>query len=181
MIDFGFGVIFQPFCKAAAQTAKSWRNDERIYKWCRQSDLISYDDQMDWYERQRKDQTIKMYTIVQRSIDADITSDRLIGVCGLTSIDALNKRAEFSLYIGPEHQRRGLAKRALKTLLRHGFDNLNLHLIWGETFDGNPAAHMFEKLGFVKEGTRRDFYFKSGRYIDAHLYSVKKDEVLWNG
>lgn len=181
MIDFEFGVDLEALNAIQAERARKWRNDERIYKWCRQSDVISHADQMDWYERQRNDPTIKMYAIMQRHEKSAIDADRVVGVCGLTSIDTLNRRAEFSLYIAPEYQRKGLAKAALKTLLRHGFENLNLHLIWGETFDGNPAAKMFEHLGFRHEGTRREFYFKAGRYIDAHLYSVKREEVAWNG
>jgi RimJ/RimL family protein N-acetyltransferase len=28
----------------------------------------------------------------------------------------------------------------------------------------------------TKEGTRRDFYWKYGRWIDAHLYSITEEE-----
>jgi RimJ/RimL family protein N-acetyltransferase len=100
----------------------------------------------------------------------------LVGVCGLTSIDLINQRAEFSLYIGPEYQGLGYGKAALLTLITHGFRVLNLNCIWGETFNKNPAAEMFEELGFKKEGTRRDFYFRDGRFINAHLYSLLRSE-----
>lgn len=175
MIDYGFGARLAPLEPRHLEQARVWRNDWVIWQWCRQSNVISEPDQSDWYDRQRKDSTIKMYAIYPRE------QERFSGVCGLTSIDALNRRAEFSLYIGPDMQGAGLGKEALKCLLHHGFGNLNLHIIWGETFDGNPAANVFEKLGFKKEGTRRDFYFKNGKYIDAHLFSVKNEEVVWNG
>ena len=101
----------------------------------------------------------------------------LVGVCGLTDINLIHRRAEFSLYIFPEYHRRGYAKDALKALFRHGFDDLNLHSIWGETFDGNPALSLFtDKLGMVYEGTRRQFYFKNGKYVDAHIISLTKEE-----
>jgi RimJ/RimL family protein N-acetyltransferase len=69
-----------------------------------------------------------------------------------------------------------LAKKALKMLFKFGFDDLNLHLIWGETFDGNPACALFERIGMEKEGTRRDFYFKEGKFISCHLYSITSDQ-----
>lgn len=97
-------------------------------------------------------------------------------MCGLTSIDHLHQRAEFSLYVGPQYRKRGYAKETLKTLFSYGFVALNLNCIWGETFDGNPAAKIFESVGMVREGTRRDFYFKKGKFIDCHLYSVKRSE-----
>ena len=100
----------------------------------------------------------------------------LVGAAGLTSLDFANRRAEFSLYVAPELQGKGVGRRALHCLLMHGFENLGLNVIWGETFDGNPAARMFESMGFVKEGTRRSFYWKDGKWTDAHLYAMKADE-----
>lgn len=165
MITYGFGVSLGPLDRVQIQKIRAWRNDPQIYKWCRQTDLIADADQEDWFERQRKDPGTRMYLIHAAGGDP-------VGVCGLTSIDHINRRAEFSLYIAPEHQKAGLGRLALQTLLTHGFSALNLHVIWGETFDGNPAAKMFEALGMKCEGTRRAFYFKEGRYLDAHLYSV---------
>lgn len=104
----------------------------------------------------------------------DDIDHRLVGVCGLTSIDWINRRAEFSLYIGPEHHGCGLGEAALRALVRHGFERLNLHSIWGEAFDTNPAMKMFERVGFKHEGVRKHFYFRSGRYVDAHLFSILK-------
>jgi [ribosomal protein S5]-alanine N-acetyltransferase len=174
LIDFGFGVALGPISDTIAELLRLWRNDPKIYKWCRQVGPLEKFEHAAWLkslEAGRPD--VKMFSI--------IVENASVGACGLTSIDWINRRAEFSLYIAPEDQRKGYARAALKTLLKHGFESLNLHLIWGETFDGNPAAKMFEALGFRKEGTRREFYFKEGRYIDAHLYSVKREEVVWTG
>ena len=99
-----------------------------------------------------------------------------VGVCGLTDIDWINRRAEFSLYVAPEQHRKGLGHRALNLLFAEGFGTLNLNLIWGETFKGNPAAIMFLKAGMKKEGTRREFYYRNGIYTDAILYSIRRDE-----
>jgi RimJ/RimL family protein N-acetyltransferase len=153
---------------------RSWRNDHRIWRWCRQSDLISDVEQKAWFERQAKDPTIRMYKAV-RAVGSHVET---VGVCGLTSIDQMNRRAEFSLYVAPELHKQGLGAKILALLLQHGFLNLGLNVIWGETFDGNPAWKMFEKLGFEKEGIRRQFYFKGGRFIDAHLYSITRES--WN-
>ncbi len=171
MIDHRFGVRLTTVEDKDSQQLRGWRNDLRIRAWCRQNDLISEHSQLDWMDRIRKDSTVRMYVIEDMNGIA-------VGVCGLTSIDTLNGRAEFSLYIGPEHQRKGLAKKALSTLLTHGFESLGLHLIWGETFDGNPALGMFKTLGFHVEGFRRDFYWKSGKFIGATLVSITEEEWL---
>lgn len=160
---------------------RQWRNDHRIWRWTRQFDLISDAEQVRWFNRQSEDPTIRMYKVVLETEekgedDKPGVRAHTAGVCGFTSIDNVNRRAEFSLYVAPDLHGKGLGTVALKTLLVHGFQNLGLNIIWGETFDGNPAARMFEKIGFQKEGTRRQFYFRDGRFIDAHLYSITAEE-----
>lgn len=162
-------VYFDTLKRENNEIYRSQRNFEGIRKWCRQSGLISEDDQEAWYDRQNADPTIRMYEIINVEND-------LVGVCGLTSICMLNRRAEFSLYIFAQYQRMGYAREALDLLFTHGFNDLGLNLIYGETFQGNPAAQLFEDIGMIKEGTRRDFYYKAGEYLDAHLYSVKADQ-----
>lgn len=152
----------------------SWRNDERIYKWCRQRDLISEDEHQDWFDSLKSNPKIKMFEI--HYIQPD--TDELIGVCGLTDIDLYNQRAEFSLYIAPKFQEKGFGQMSLITLLKHGFKNYPLNVIYGECFDGNGAYKMFLDIGFKHEGTRRDFYFKNGKFIDARLVSIKRSEFL---
>lgn len=152
--------------------ARMWRNHYGIWRWCRQRNPISDIEQARWFDTQSQDPTIQMFKIVA------VTDEKTypIGVCGFTSIDWPNRRAEFSIYIRPDLHGKGFGKGALHCLLTQGFLNMGFHIIWGETFEGNPAEHLFAKMGFVKEGTRRDFYFKDGRFMDAHLYSIKDTE-----
>lgn len=166
MIDFGHGIKLDTIDSIPLETLREWRNDPAIWRWTRQNDLIPIHDQIKWKDKLASDPTVRMYAIEQ------------YGVCGLTSIDWQNRRAEFSLYIAPEFQRQGIAKKALCTLLDHGFINMGLNLIWGETFAGNVAAKFFEGLGFTHEGARRSFYWKGGKFVDAHLYSILSSE--WN-
>lgn len=171
MISFDPLVSLGPLKESNLKKYYDWRNDPRIWKWCRQSDLLTEWGHRSWFEGLARNESVRMYEILA-------PTQELVGVCGLTSLDPLNQRAEFSLYVGPKFQNKGFATAALKTLFRHGFTNLNLNLIWGETFQGNPAAKLFERLGMVKEGRRRQFYFQEGQFIDADLYSVTRSEFL---
>lgn len=179
MIDFGFGVNLGPISDITAKQLRTWRNHPDIYKWCRQYEPLEQWSHQKWIssmETGRDD--VHMYGIFAKSngYGQDIFP---AGVCGLTSVDHINQRAEFSIYIGKECQGHQYGLRALKTLVKHGFNALNLNHIFGETFDGNPAAKTFEKVGFKKEGTRRSFYFRDGKFIDAHLYSILRSDEEW--
>ena len=170
MIYFGRDVWLGPLCRENLGLYRAERNDWEIWKWCRQNDVISQEAHERWFARQDADPKIRMYEIM------DKLAGPPVGVCGLTDIDHVNQRAEFSLYVFAAAQGNGIGRAALETLISHGFSNLNLCTIWGETFDKNPALKMFLNLGFTKEGTRRNFYYKDGKFIDAHLVSITRKE-----
>lgn len=176
MIDFNFGTRLDSIKESDVELLRSYRNDRRINEWCRQTGLISEENQKKWFSK-LDDSNHRMFTV------KGMLEDTVVGVCGLTSLDWQASRAEFSLYIAANHQGRGYGKKALMTLLKHGFWDLGLNLIYGETFEGNKAFEMFLSLGMMFEGTRRQFYFKNGRFIDAHLVSITQMEFLeakWN-
>lgn len=172
MIDFKYGVALGPIDRVHKDRMRAWRNDMRVYSWCRQNDLISDFQQDRWMEAQSQDGSQHMYSVLVNTG----ASHEFCGVAGLTNIDWANRRAEFSLYIAPSMHRKGLGQKALMTLVTHAFLNLGLHVVWGETFAENPALRMFKRVGFQEEGIRRDFYFKKGRFIHAHLVSMTEAE-----
>jgi len=167
-------ISLAPLSSEDSSLAFNWRNNPTIFKWCRQNDFLNLPNHEKWFNSQFDDKNVKFYAI-------KLTDENLyktIGVAGLTSIDLVNQRAEFSLYVGPENHGKGYGKEALRALVRHGFNILPLNIIWGETYEGNPAYKMFEDVGFKKEGTRREFYNREGKFIDAHLYSIKRGELI---
>lgn len=170
MIDYGHGVYLGPVTTEDKDAFYNWRNDPHIWYWCRQNSPIDRAVHELYWQDVETSQTERFFAINSPNISCSI------GCCGLTSIDMVNSRAEFSLYIGPEHQGQAYGVKAIKTLIDYGFGFLNLNCIWGETFEGNPALKMFKKLGMTVEGTRRQFYFRDGRYIDAFLISILRSE-----
>jgi len=171
MIDHKMGVQLRKLGKQDIEPTFRWRNTPDIYKWCRQYEPLSDIKHTQWFEHQALDPSIEMYAITK-------PSKPLIGVCGLTSIDTINRHAEFSLYIGPEHAGEGAGEAALRTLVAHGFHGLNLNMIWGEVFDDNPALHMFERVGFQRDGFRRDMFYRGGKYIGTHMISLVRGEWI---
>ena len=168
MIDFNYGVTLGPLRDENAAKDYEARNDRRIWKWCRQHDVIQMGQHVNWFQHVTADTTkIKMYEILS-------STGNLLGVCGLTDVDYVNRRAEFSLYVLPNHWGNGYGKKALKTLLQHGFYNIGLNSIWGETYEGNKAFDMFKSLGMTHEGTRDEFYYRNGKFIDCHLISITR-------
>ncbi len=172
MIDFGFGISLRRIKEDDLNHLFEWRNQKDVYFWCRQSSPLHWDAHVAWYKNQVSDAKISMFCILN-------PNQRLCGVCGFTDIDMLNRRAEFSRYIDPMQQGADLGSRTLRTLFTHGFKDLGLNRIWGETYHENKAFDLFTKrLGMEHEGTRMEYYYRDGRFINAHIVSINSSKFF---
>lgn len=169
------------------EDAIRWRNDPRISNFTRQNGLISTEQHQRWLQTHKQDSSIQMFGVEWMNEESEnrYTSYPMVGVCGFTSIRLDHGSAEFSLYIAPAVHGQGFGEAALKELFRYGFHHLRLHCIWGESFVGNPALHLFDKLGMKRDGILRGRYFKNGEHRDAVAISILREEAKlcpwWNG
>jgi RimJ/RimL family protein N-acetyltransferase len=73
---------------------------------------------------------------------------------------------------------RGYGTDTMRTVCRFGFDEMDLARIelWVE--EGNDVArHVYEKVGFVHEGTAREAWYKRGQRLHMHLYGLLRGEL----
>lgn len=98
-----------------------------------------------------------------------VEDDRLVGSCQLHGIDPRARSAELQIRIGEGDARGiGLGTEALKLLLRHGFDDLNLRRIWLRVFATNERAiRVYVTEGFVEEGRLRGAAYVDGTFVDV--------------
>lgn len=170
MIDYGFKVKLGPLNKENLEIYRLSRNSVSIYRFCGQYDLITKEDQERWFNNQISNRHSKMFEVINGK-------DELVGVCGLSDIDHVHRRAEFNIYVVPEYQGNGYSREALQCLFKWGFNSLNLNLIWGETLENNHTAIiLFEKLGMKRDGYRRSYYYKDGVYLGAYMFSLLGEE-----
>ncbi len=110
----------------------------------------------------------------------DKASDTPVGVCGLYLIHWICRRGEFRILIGDDAFRgKGLGSEAARLTVAYGFDKLNLETIYlGVNAENQGAIASYEKAGFVREGIRRRLIYRNGRYYDALMMSILRDEYL---
>jgi len=115
-----------------------------------------------------------------RYVIAFLRDNRAIGSVGLQRIDWKNRcGAQLFLVIDPmAGSNSGLASgfyvaEALVLFFHHVFSNLGLHRIEAETFAFNRRVlRGIEKLGFKREGVRRERVYIAGRYVDSFCYGL---------
>lgn len=95
-----------------------------------------------------------------------------IGNISLQAINYIDRNAEIAFLFGEkEYWNKGYACEAAGALIKHAFDELNLHRVYLGTAENNVGMRKVAlKLGFEEEGRRRQAIFKSGEYHDVIEY-----------
>jgi ribosomal-protein-alanine N-acetyltransferase len=97
----------------------------------------------------------------------------MIGTVGLLRFDFEHRHAEVGYEIGRRWWGRGLAPEAAAAVIRYGFSVLGLHRIEAGVLPGNDASvRVLRKLGFLEEGTRRDYLQVKGRFHSFRWFSL---------
>jgi RimJ/RimL family protein N-acetyltransferase len=107
------------------------------------------------------------------------TEGTLIGAMVLRNEENLPSRsATFGIIIGdPAYHDRGYGTEASTLLLGYAFAVLGYHKINLDFFEYNARANaMYEKLGFVLEGRRRENHWSRGRFWDDILMGLTAEE-----
>ncbi|MEM7031286.1 MAG: GNAT family protein [Chloroflexota bacterium] len=101
-----------------------------------------------------------------------------LGEVVLNDIDWENQSANFRIALASRDVfGQGLGTEATRLILEFGMRTLHLHRIELEVYDFNPRAkHVYEKVGFVQEGVRRDVLLWEGTYHSAIIMSILSDE-----
>lgn len=165
--------------KSDLEFLKDWRNMSSYRKYFREYRELNLDDQLNWYEKfVMNDKGTLMFAIVE------LSSNELIGACGLCYINWVQRNADLSLYIGKDdiyvdEAKEGLAWESMQVLFQYAFEELNLHRIWTEIYTiDKKKRELFERFGMKLDGVLRGTYFYKGKFINSYIYSILQNEFL---
>jgi RimJ/RimL family protein N-acetyltransferase len=152
-----------------------WINDPEVNEGLAVYLPMSMMDEQGWLERaSQREQPEKPLAIEMR----DRKDWRLIGNCGFFNIEWTHRAAEFGIMIGDKSVwNQGYGTEAVQLILQHGFETLNLNRIYLRVYSTNPRAkRVYEKAGFILEGTMREAVYKHGKYANVHFMGVLRSE-----
>jgi len=103
---------------------------------------------------------------------------RPIGRVDVFEIDAFNGNAGFGIGIGdPADRGHGYGRDAVEALCDYAFGQLRLERLWLTTdADNVRAQHLYESVGFRREGVARHAYYQDGRYQDDVRMAILREE-----
>lgn len=100
----------------------------------------------------------------------------VLGEVVLNDHDPENASCGFRMWLA-EGRGRGLGTEAARLAVDHAFDGLGLHRVELEVYAFNPRArHVYEKVGFVLEGTRRQALRFDDGWVDCHVMGMLRSD-----
>ena len=107
----------------------------------------------------------------------DRSTGELLGEVVLYEWDAESRSCTFRTLIGPRGRGRGIGTEATRLIVGYAIEQLGLHRIQLEAYaDNHRALRVYEKVGFVVEGVRREVQVRDGEWADEVLMAVLDHE-----
>lgn len=102
-----------------------------------------------------------------------VAGERVVGGLGLHTFPNRPRRRHagtIGMGVHDEWQGRGVGSALMRAALDLADNWLNLTRLELEVYtDNEPAIRLYERFGFEREGTLRQYAFRDGRFVDAHM------------
>ncbi|ECW8276003.1 spermidine N1-acetyltransferase [Listeria monocytogenes] len=135
-------------------------NDAKIMSYWFEEPYEAFVELQELYDKHIHDQSERRFIL---ELDG-----QMVGLVELMEIDYIHRRAEFQIIIDPKFQGHGYAVSATKLAMKYAFHVLNMHKLYLVVDKVNEKAiHVYEKVGFIREGELIDEFFVDGTYHDA--------------
>lgn len=155
------------------ETINLWRNNPELIQYLGAPyRFIDLQVDKEWFDNYMKNRNT---TIRCSIVDKN---DKILGLISLVSINYINQSAELHIMIGMEEERcKGMGTFAICTMIEHAFIDLNLQRIQLSVLEDNlRAIHVYEKIGFKREGVLRQCVYKQGVFKNLFIYGILRNE-----
>ncbi len=94
--------------------------------------------------------------------------------CGIANLylqpyKKLAHQCLFAIVVDEQYRGKGVGRKLMEDLMALAKEKFNIELLHLEVYDGNPAIHLYRKLGFTEYGRHRHFIKDQGKYLSKIL------------
>jgi UDP-4-amino-4,6-dideoxy-N-acetyl-beta-L-altrosamine N-acetyltransferase len=165
-------IILRDLKESDIEKVRLWRNSDEVSKYMYTSEKISTEQQINWFNRVKDDQTSKYWVIEYDGKD--------LGLASLTNINHNLNSCYWAFYLGDSSVRgAGIGGKVEYNIMKYVFENLQLNKLRCEVFVFNDKViSMHEKFGFRREAYYREHCLKDEIFHDVVGLAMLKSE--WN-
>lgn len=97
----------------------------------------------------------------------------------LVRSDVESRTWEVGYWIAKDHWGKGVATAAIKGFTRWAFTTFpDILRFEAKVYEGNKGSmKVLERIGFTKEGIRRQSVFKHGKVMDTHIFGLLREDI----
>ncbi len=175
----GNKVVLRPVKRSDMPYLLKWFNDPEVIQYLGAYLPMTEMAEEKWIESLATTRASSYVAFIIEAVEKD--GNRPIGDIALFDIEAKDHHAGFGIAIGEKDcWSKGYGTEAARLLINYGFEQLNLHRIDSGALAFNERSiRMHRALGFTEEGRRRELVFKNGKFHDAVLFGILREE--WKG
>lgn len=153
-------ITLVPFAEEHLDNAFRWIRLPEIRRGILMDRTVDREGHRHWFESLAADEGQAVYAIVAGRVH--------VGCLGFRNIDRSHRRAEFWIYLGPEHQGLGYALPSVRAALEQAFEALGLEKVSLHVrLDNAVAIATYRKAGFAEEGMLKGEFRLGGERIDV--------------
>ncbi len=153
----------------------TWFNDEETTKFMQRHYYPhTKQQQIDFYKSSIENNPTKVQCGIYHK-----QAEVLIGTISLNNIDFINSNCELSVVIGEKNfQNLNSLVESHKLMIRHAFETMNLHRVYGGSMIKEIDLLFCRALGYSREGVLKQQVYKNGVYHDVYLFGILKEKYL---
>ncbi|MDD5341509.1 MAG: GNAT family protein [Patescibacteria group bacterium] len=169
MILRGRKVILRPLKLSDAPRIVKWMADPSVRKFLSMG-RVTLQMERKWIRETNKDKNEKGFAI-------NTLDEKYIGNVGL-HLNPKNKNASFGIFIGDKrYWNSGYGTDAMRTILKYGFEKLELHKISLNVYAHNQRAiNLYLDMGFKLAGIKKEDRYRNDKFYDTYYMELLKNE-----
>lgn len=102
---------------------------------------------------------------------------RLIGTIGYYRMLPEHFRAEIGYMLHPDFWGKGIMRKLIDVVIKHGFERMGLHSIEARINPENiNSRKILERSGFVSEGYLKESFYFDGQFLDTEVFGLLKSQ-----
>ena len=168
-------LFFRAYKKDDAQTLLNLRSHKAVSKYMDTTVPKQIEDtekRIEGYHKSFDKNEGITWVIIEKS------SNKPIGDFGIWRIDKQNSRGDIGYILHPDYWGKGYMTEALNTLIRFGFNNLNIHSYAANVNTENENSKaLLLKFGFTLEANFRENFYYDGQFLDSEIYCLIKSDL----
>lgn len=147
-----------------------------LHAWFSKGDILQWFPMLDELEIEDAVRIWMAYAKIGASLTAELNQEPVgLALLYVQPYQKLAHQCLLSIIVSPDHRGQGIGKKLMQALMQHGKEKFHLEMLHLEVYDGNPAIHLYRKMGFTEFGAQKHF-IKEGQ--GAYRGKVLMEKIL---